>query len=210
VRGFEYLGGVPGRVRYDNLKPAVVRVLRGRNRNESDRFILLRSHYGFDSFFCIPGEEGAHEKGGVEGEVGRFRRRRLVPVPRVGSLSELNELCAAGDEADDRRHIFGRAITVGEHFAIEKCELGPLPEETLDFTLSQSDDLYELVCSRAGKPSIFTANRQASDWYSLFPNPVVSESILDRIVNSAHHVHMDARPYRPTKRPGGRAKGTSS
>ena len=40
---------------------------------------------GFDSFFCEPGERGAHEKGGVEGEVGRFRRRHLVPVPRVAS-----------------------------------------------------------------------------------------------------------------------------
>ncbi len=74
-----------------------------------------------------------------------------------------------------------------------------------DFTLSQADDLYELICLRAGKASIFTANRQASDWYSLFPNPVVSESILDRIVNSAHHVHMDGRSYRPNKRPGQKA-----
>jgi DNA replication protein DnaC len=70
-----------------------------------------------------------------------------------------------------------------------------------DFTLAQADDLYELVSERATKPAIFTANRQASDWYSLFPNPVVAESILDRIVNSAHHVHMDGRSYRPNKRP---------
>ena len=71
---------MPGRVRYDNLKPAVVRVLRGRDRAESERFIALRSHYGYGSFFCIPGKDGAHEKGGVEGEIGRFRRRHLVPV----------------------------------------------------------------------------------------------------------------------------------
>jgi DNA replication protein DnaC len=70
-----------------------------------------------------------------------------------------------------------------------------------DFTLAQADDLYELVTSRTNKASIFTANRQASDWYSLFPNPVVAESILDRIVNSAHHIHMDGRSYRPNKRP---------
>jgi len=70
-----------------------------------------------------------------------------------------------------------------------------------DFTLTQSDDLYELITLRRAKSSIFTANRQASDWYSLFPNPVVAESILDRIVNSAHHIHMDGRSYRPNKRP---------
>jgi transposase len=46
VLALEYFGAVPGRVRYDNLGPAVVRVLRGRDRAESERFIALRSHYG--------------------------------------------------------------------------------------------------------------------------------------------------------------------
>jgi hypothetical protein len=30
VLAFEYFGAVPGRIRYDNLKPAVTRVLKGR------------------------------------------------------------------------------------------------------------------------------------------------------------------------------------
>jgi DNA replication protein DnaC len=71
-----------------------------------------------------------------------------------------------------------------------------------DFSVAQADDLYELVSERVGKSTIFTANRQASDWYGLFPNPVVSESILDRIVNSAHHLLMDGKSYRPNRRPG--------
>ncbi|HAM01440.1 MAG TPA: IS21 family transposase [Acidimicrobiaceae bacterium] len=132
VRGFDHFGGVPGRIRYDNLKPAVVKILKGRDRQEAERFVALRSHYGFDSFFCIPGPEGAHEKGGVEGEVGRFRRRRLVPVPRVDSFEELNALVAAGDTADDARRIFGRQITVGEHFDLEQGALMILPPEPFD------------------------------------------------------------------------------
>lgn len=80
VRAFEHYGGVPRRIRYDNLKAAVERVLKGRERIESDRFIALRSHYGFDSFFCQPVLKGSHEKGGVEGEVGRFRRRHLEAI----------------------------------------------------------------------------------------------------------------------------------
>ncbi|MGE3835932.1 MAG: IS21 family transposase [Acidimicrobiia bacterium] len=103
VTAFDTLGGVPGRVRLDNLKPAVIRVLLGRARLENTRFVLLRSAYGFDAFYCQPGLEGAHEKGGVEGEVGRFRRRHLTPVPSVGSLAELNELLAAADD-DARRN----------------------------------------------------------------------------------------------------------
>lgn len=71
-----------------------------------------------------------------------------------------------------------------------------------DFTVSQADDLYELVSERAGRSIVITANRSAEDWYSLFPNPVVAESILDRLVNGAHHVHMPGRSYRPNRRPG--------
>ena len=132
VRAFEHFGAVPGRIRYDNLKPAVVRVLRGRDRTESERFVALRSQYGFDSFFCRPGVAGAHEKGGVEGEIGRFRRRHLVPVPAVASLAELNELIAAADAEDDGRVITGRPITVGAAFAAEAAQLLPLPGERFD------------------------------------------------------------------------------
>ncbi len=75
-----------------------------------------------------------------------------------------------------------------------------------DFTLTQADDLYELVTAAGGAAGDLYRQRQATDWYTLFPNPVVAESILDRIVNSAHHVHMDGRSYRPNRRPG--AKGS--
>jgi DNA replication protein DnaC len=72
-----------------------------------------------------------------------------------------------------------------------------------ELTAAQADDLYELVSDREGKSIVITANRAATDWYSLFPNPVVAESILDRVVNRAHHLHMDGRSYRPTRRPTG-------
>jgi len=132
VLAFEYFGAVPGRIRYDNLGPAVVRVLRGRDRAESERFIALRSHYGFDSFFCVPGKEGAHEKGGVEGEIGRFRRRHLVPVPAVASLAVLNQVITAADLLDDGRVITGRPVTIAAAFAAEQPAMGPLPAEPFD------------------------------------------------------------------------------
>jgi Mu transposase, C-terminal domain len=132
VLAFEHFGAVPGRIRYDNLKPAVIRVLKGRDRAEAERFIALRSHYGFDSFFCVPGKAGAQEKGGVEGEIGRFRRRHLVPVPAVASLAELNQLIATGDIVDDGRVITGRPVTVAAAFAAEQPALLPLPAEPFD------------------------------------------------------------------------------
>jgi len=133
VLAFEHFGGVPaGRIRYDNLRAAVAKILFGRDRTENERFVALRSHYGFDSFYCTPGLEGSHEKGGVEGEVGRFRRRHLVPVPRVASMGELNALLAAGDAVDDGRRIGRRPETVGEAAAAEAPVLRPLPEVAFD------------------------------------------------------------------------------
>jgi transposase len=135
---FSHFGGVPRRIRYDNLKPAVLRVLLGRERWENPRFVTLRSHYGFDSFYCQPGPDGAHEKGGVEGEIGRFRRRWLVPVPAVGSIDELNQMMTEADMAEDVRVISGRPpvdghrLTVGEHFALEQPRLRPLPDDVFD------------------------------------------------------------------------------
>jgi DNA replication protein DnaC len=74
------------------------------------------------------------------------------------------------------------------------------------FSATQADDLYELVSERAGMSVVITANRAAEDWYSLFPNPVVAESILDRVVNGAHHIAMPGRSYRPNRRPGAGAR----
>jgi transposase len=133
VAAFETVGGLPWRhVRYDNLSPAVARVLAGRNRTETQRWLAFRAHYGFEAFYCSPGVEGAHEKGGVEGEGGRFRWRWFVPVPQVASLAELNSRLAQIDAAEDARHVGGRAATVGADFAAEAPRLLPLPGEAFD------------------------------------------------------------------------------
>ena len=132
VIAFARLGGVPGRIRYDNARALVARVLRGRNRDETERFIALRSHYGFDSFFCIPGRDGAHEKGGIEGEVGRSRRRHFVPLPRVRSLPELNRKLEVADRIDLARHIGARRLTVGAMGDADRVALRPLPAEPFD------------------------------------------------------------------------------
>ena len=133
VAAFGAFGGVPcGQIRYDNLPAAVAKVLAGRNRTETQRWASFRSWYGFEAFYCEPGPAGAHEKGGVEGEIGRFRRRWFVPVPQVASLAELNGQLAQADAAEDGRHIALRAATVGEDFAAERPLLLPLPAEPFD------------------------------------------------------------------------------
>ncbi|MFE9028220.1 hypothetical protein ACFYOA_18425 [Streptomyces iakyrus] len=76
----------------DNLKAAVASVLGfTRRRVETDRWTAFRSHYGIESFYCTPGIEGAHKTGGVESQIGWFRRNHFVPVPaRSASCSPSN------------------------------------------------------------------------------------------------------------------------
>ena len=73
-----------------------------------------------------------------------------------------------------------------------------------EYTATQADDLYELVSARAayGRSLVLTSNRSPVDWYPLFPNPVVAESLLDRLINTSHQVFMNGPSYRPNKRPG--------
>jgi transposase len=156
VEAFEWFGGVFESVRFDNLSAAVKQVLKGRRRVESDRFIALRSHYLFESQFTTAGIEGAHEKGGVEGEVGRFRRNHLVPVPAVASLAELNALILAGCQSDLGRRIVGRAETVGAGFAAERPLLRALPGERFDAAEAAAPrvDVKALVTVRQNRYSV--------------------------------------------------------
>ncbi len=62
-----------------------------------------------------------------------------------------------------------------------------------ELTAQQADDLYELTSERArtGRSMIRTSNRSPVDRYPLFPNPVVAQPLLDRIINSSHQIFMN-------------------
>jgi transposase len=156
VQAFEWFGGVFPEIKFDNLKSAVKKVLKGRRRVESDRFVALRSYYLFASQFMTPGIEGAHQKGGVEGEVGRYRRNHLVPVPQLRDLAELNAVLLAGCEQDLARRIDGRAVTVGQAWAVERPLLLMLPAEPFDAceTAAPRVDAKSLVTIRQNRYSV--------------------------------------------------------
>ncbi|MFC8935678.1 IS21 family transposase [Rhodococcus sp. NPDC057135] len=156
IAAFDEIGGVPTRhIRYDNLTSAVQKVIYGQSRVrvENPRWVLFRSHFGFDPFYCQPGISGAHEKGGVEGEVGRFRRNRLSPMPVVDSLDELNEKIRGWDTADNGRRINDRIRTIGQDFAVEAPLLRPVPGEGFDpgLSLEPRVDRSSLITVRMAK-----------------------------------------------------------
>ena len=130
VSAFEFFGGVPARLTYDNLKAAVRRILRGKKREEQTSFVHFRGHYLFDSHFCTPGQ--GHEKGGVENGVGYVRRRFLVPLPEVDSFEELNAYLRQACLTDDERQVKGQSRTIGEMWQEEQPHLRPLPAHAFD------------------------------------------------------------------------------
>ncbi|CDO91376.1 hypothetical protein AWC29_06290 [Mycobacterium triplex] len=154
VHAFERLGGVPvDKIRYDNLNSAVKQVLFGRSRQENDRWIAFRSHYGFEAWYCQPGHEG-----------GRFRRNHCVPMPVVNSIDELNALLEAADDADDARRIGNRATSVAQDWAMEQTLLRSLPSEAFDTTLTLTPrvDRYAQVmvrCNQYSVPARFIGHR---------------------------------------------------
>jgi transposase len=153
-KAFEYFGGVFRTLRYDNMKSLVKKILRGYQRIETDRIIAFRSHWGFDSQYCNPAS--GNEKGGVEGELGWFRRNSLVPVPEAINLQALNEQLLVGCADNRIRTISGKSMTVGQAGEQERGALLPLATE--GFPLC--DVLYPLIVDGKGRVRVKT------NWYS--------------------------------------------
>ena len=148
---FRFLGGIPRRITYDNLKTAVFKVLEGRNRQEQQAFKAFRSHYLFDSRYCTPAQ--GHEKGGVENDVGYVQRNFLSPIPKVQDFAELNAYLLERCQRDVQRRVRGQKEPVVGLWEAEKPFLLPL---------SGSD--YPACVSRAVKANpysqvVFETNR---------------------------------------------------
>ena len=126
VFAFQFFGGVPHTLSYDNLGSAVTRVLVGRERELNPRFIQFRSHYLFASRFCTPGE--GHEKGGVEHSVGYARRNFLPGRPAFASYEALNAHLRAACEADEQRQPDGWTRSIAAAFTHERPHLRTLPD----------------------------------------------------------------------------------
>ena len=150
---FHYFGGVFQRLRYDNLKSAVWKVVRGYQREQTQRFLAFRSHWQFEASFCTPGQ--GHEKGGVEGEVGYFRRNHLVPIPVFETLEAFNTYLLQCCQEDLKRHIHPHTQSVGQRLTQEQPFLRALQPE--DFAVCE-----ELFCRVDSKGCV----QIKTNWYS--------------------------------------------
>ncbi len=125
VRAFDFFGGVPTCIRYDNSKVAVASITGRRGRTPTREFLRLASHYLFDYRFCRV--RRPNEKGHVEAMVGFARRNFLVPVPEAESWEALNAELARRCEEDLDRRLRGKEQSKRELLAAERAALRPLP-----------------------------------------------------------------------------------
>ena len=125
VRAFEYFGGVPTRILYDNTTLAVARILGDGQRQKTRAFSELQSHYLFAEKFGRPAK--GNDKGKVENLVGYVRRNFMVPIPRATSWEALNEQLVRDAMARRAQRLRGHSETIGERFERDRAVLLPLP-----------------------------------------------------------------------------------
>ena len=127
---FSHIGGVPQEIWFDNGSAMVARVIKGNERDLTERFSRFREHYGFKAVFMNPAE--GHEKGNVENKVGYIRRNYLVPAPKFDDLMFYNcDLLDKLDSDQDRPHYYKQTL-ISELFEADRAALMPLPSVPFD------------------------------------------------------------------------------
>lgn len=126
VKAFEFFGGVPQSILYDNTKIAVAKILGDGKRQRTRVFSELQSHYLFRDRFGRPGK--GNDKGKVEGLVGFARRNFMVPIPAYPSFDALNAHLAESCRKRLGERLRGHAETIGERLERDLAALRrPLP-----------------------------------------------------------------------------------
>lgn len=129
---FEYMGGVPTEIWFDNTKTIVTEIIKGGGRVITERFERFCEHYRFRPVFMNP--DSGNEKGNVENKVGYLRRNELVPIPQFMDVGEENKrLLSACDDDMDREHYDNEDnLFISELFEKDKAALIPLPTVAFD------------------------------------------------------------------------------
>jgi transposase len=125
TKAFEFFGGVPNRMIYDNLKSVVDVLYSGKERQFNRRFLVLANHYLFEPVACTPAS--GWEKGQVENQVGNIREWLFTPLARFDNLEALNDwLRQRCLELAQRKHPTEPTQTIAECFAHERPLLRPV------------------------------------------------------------------------------------
>ena len=136
ARIFEFIGGVPLRILFDNMSSAVVHIEEHGKRQLTEMFMRFTMHHRFKAEFCNP--DSPNEKGNVENKVGYLRRNYLLPPPRIENLDKFNQALLERCMEDLQREHYVKKEQIAELFRAEQEGLIPLPRERFRvFTLEK-------------------------------------------------------------------------
>ena len=127
ARIFQHIGGVPKAIRFDNLAPAVKKVLPHGERELTDEFQNFVLHYGFDPEFCNPAS--GNEKGHVEAMVKYVRNNFLLPELTFVDLERLNQTFWQSAEQDRKRDHYIKEEPISVLYEHDQNALFQLPEK---------------------------------------------------------------------------------
>lgn len=173
---FNYIGGVPTRLWFDNTSTIVINVLKEGKRDLTDDFLRFKNHYMFDAVFCNKGK--GNEKGNVENKVGYHRRNILVPVPSFDDLEAYNKELLGICCDDGNRNHYEKDIEITALHREDRRKLIHLPSEPFN-----SDKYLKIKINAYGR---FTLNKGMHE-YSGVPK-LVGEYATVRITASSVHV----------------------
>ena len=185
---FEFWGGVPRLVVYDNLKPAVVKVLQGHSRREHDVFLHFHSVYRFEALFA--NVHAGWEKGSVENLVGYARRNYLVPLPEGADLETINATLRSDGLTDQQRIMAGRTETIASRLEVERTYLGPLPSHPPSF-----GPLVEVLVHSTGRVRFQTNDYSVPIQYAYQRLTLKADPFRVRIFAGEHLVAEHRRSY---------------
>lgn len=129
-RIFHYIGGVPRFIRFDNLTPAVKKVLPQGKRILTEIFQNFILHYGFACEFCNP--RHGNEKGNVENRVGYVRNNFLLPELTIQSLAEVNQQTWKWAENDRNRKHYVKHESIAKLYLTDRDHFLQLPEKEFE------------------------------------------------------------------------------
>jgi len=137
VRAFDFFGGVPKRISYDNTRIAVTKIFTNHKRKHTAEFKRIISHYLFEPHFC--NVRRPNEKGIVEGSVKYARLNFMVPVPQVKDYDELNKLLRDCCKSDLDRILRGKcSLSKKQLLAEDRIAAIALPDDKFDYRKSAS------------------------------------------------------------------------
>jgi len=144
-RIFEFVGGVPLRILFDNMSSAVVHIEEHGKRTLTEIFMRFTMHHRFKAEFCNP--DSPNEKGNVENKVGYLRRNYLLPPPVIEDLDSFNQNLLQQCMEDLNREHYVKKEQISDLFAAEQEALIPLPRERFRvFTLEKvKTDKYSFI-----------------------------------------------------------------